>query len=45
MLNIKVSAFTGAGIDSFRDALAEIARNGTLDNTGDRPHLEKIANA
>jgi GTP-binding protein HflX len=31
MLNIKVSAFTGAGIDSFRDALAEIARNDSRD--------------
>jgi GTP-binding protein HflX len=41
MLNIKVSAFTGAGIDSLRDALAKIA----LEDTGDRPHLEKVANA
>jgi GTP-binding protein HflX len=31
MLNIKVSAFTGAGIDSLRDALAEIARNDSRD--------------
>jgi GTP-binding protein HflX len=29
ILNIKVSAFTGAGIDSLRDALAEAARNGS----------------
>ncbi len=27
ILNIKVSAFTGAGIDALRDALAEIARD------------------
>jgi GTP-binding protein HflX len=31
MLNIKVSAFTGAGIDSLRNALAEIARNDSRD--------------
>jgi GTP-binding protein HflX len=31
MLNIKVSAFTGAGIDDLRDALAEIARTDTRD--------------
>jgi GTPase len=31
MLNIKVSAFTGAGIDSLRDALAEIARSDSRD--------------
>jgi GTP-binding protein HflX len=31
MLNIKVSAFTGAGIDSLRDALAEIARGDSGD--------------
>jgi GTP-binding protein HflX len=41
MLNIKVSAFTGAGIDDLRDALAKIA----LEDAGDRPHLEKVANA
>jgi len=28
ILNIKVSAVTGAGIDGLRDALAEIARDG-----------------
>ena len=27
ILNIKVSALTGAGIDGLRDALAEVARN------------------
>jgi GTP-binding protein HflX len=31
ILNIKVSAFTGAGIDSLREALAEIARNDSRD--------------
>jgi GTP-binding protein HflX len=33
ILNIKVSAFTGAGIDALREALAEMARatpNGSL---------------
>lgn len=41
ILNIKVSAFTGAGVDSLRDALAKVA----LEDNGDRPHLEKVANA
>ena len=41
MLNIKVSAFTGAGIDDLRKALAKIA----LEDTGDSPHLDKVANA
>jgi GTP-binding protein HflX len=32
MLNIKVSAFTGAGIDALREALAESAREASLEN-------------
>ena len=31
MLNIKVSAFTGAGVESLREALAQIARNDSGD--------------
>jgi selenocysteine-specific translation elongation factor len=30
ILNIKVSAFTGAGIEGLREALAEAARDGNV---------------
>ena len=53
ILNIKVSAITGAGIEGLREVLADVARDAsqstfagmTLANTGDRPYLEKVADA